>query len=316
MTLATRTEAPAEGGAAPAPVDAALADAALADEPAIGPANAEPANAEPAPQRPTAPGSGPTGTRSRSRRVRLGVLQGAVVPLLALAAWQWATTSGRVPAYRLPPPSAVWHAAVDLADRGLLGQYIAISTQRVILGFAVGALVGLGLGALVGLSRLGRHLLAPSFDGLRAVPSLAWVPLLVLWVGINEDSKIVLIAIGAFFPVYTTVAGALRHVDPQLLEAGRAYGLRGTRLLTRVQLPAVVPSVVSGLRLALAQSWLFLVAAELLNSSMGLGFLLLDSGQNGRVDRMILAIVLLAVLGALTNAVIGLAEKYLLRRWA
>jgi sulfonate transport system permease protein len=210
----------------------------------------------------------------------------------------------------------VWTAALDLAERGLLGHYVAISTQRVLIGFAIGAAVGLLLGAVVGLSPWARSLLAPSLDGLRAVPSLAWVPLLVLWVGINEDSKIILIAIGAFFPVYTTVAGALRHVDPHLVEAGWAYGLRGPRLLAGVQLPAVVPSVLSGLRLALAQSWLFLVAAELLNSSMGLGFLLVDSGQNGRVDRMILAIVLLALLGGLTNTLVGSAERFLLRRWS
>jgi sulfonate transport system permease protein len=159
-------------------------------------------------------------------------------------------------------------------------------------------------------------LLEPVLGAVRAVPSLAWVPLLILWMKLGEDSKITLIAIGAFFPVYTTVVAALRHVDPHLVEAGRAYGLRGVRLLTGVQLPAVVPSVISGLRLAMAQSWLFLVAAELIASSMGLGFLLMDSGQNGRVDRMLLAIVLLALLGKTTDALIGLAERSLLRRWA
>jgi sulfonate transport system permease protein len=175
--------------------------------------------------------------------------------------------------------------------------------------------VGIVLGALVGLSRFADLLLSPTIGGVRAVPSLAWVPLLLLWVGINEDSKVLLIAIGAMFPVYTTVAGALRHVDPHLVEAGRAFGLRGVSLLTAVQLPAVLPSVVSGLRLALAQAWLFLVAAELIASSMGLGFLLIDSQNNGRVDRMLLTIVLLAVLGKTTDALLGLAERWFGKRW-
>ncbi|MDM8083628.1 ABC transporter permease [Cellulomonas cellasea] len=260
----------------------------------------------------------PPGRRPRALTERRAVraLAGLALPALLLALWQWVTTTGRVPTYQLPTPESVWLAAIDLAERGLLGQYVAISTQRVLIGFAVGALLGLAVGALVGLSRVSDVLLAPTLGAVRAVPSLAWVPLLLLWVGINEDSKLILIAIGSFFPVYTTVAGALRHVDPHLVEAGRAYGLTGARLLARVQLPAVVPTVISGLRLALAQSWLFLVAAELLNSSMGLGFLLLDSGQNGRIDRMILAIVLLAVLGKLTDSLIGVAEKSLLRRWA
>jgi sulfonate transport system permease protein len=210
----------------------------------------------------------------------------------------------------------VWLAAVDLAERGLLGQYIAISTQRVFLGFAAGAALGLLVGAIVGLSRLGDILLAPTLGALRAVPSLAWVPLLILWFKIGEESKIILIAIGAFFPVYTIVSAALRHVDRRLLEAGRAFGLRGVPLFATVQLPAVVPSVISALRLALAQAWLFLVAAELIASSMGLGFLLLDSGQNGRIDRIFLAIILLAVLGKLTDSIVGLFERWAIRRWA
>ncbi|WP_421740628.1 ABC transporter permease [Cellulomonas sp.] len=241
---------------------------------------------------------------------------GLVLPLALLALWQWVTSAGLVAPYQLPSPASVWDAAVDLAQRGLLGQYVAISTQRVLIGFAIGSAIGLVLSAVVGLSRLGDALLAPTLGGIRSVPSLAWVPLLILWMGIGEDSKITLIAIGAFFPVYTTVAAALRHVDAHLVEVGRAYGLRGARLFAGVQLPAVLPSVVSGLRLAMAQSWLFLVAAELIASSMGLGFLLVDSGNNGRVDRILLAIIALALLGKLTDSLIGLAEKYLLKRWA
>jgi len=248
------------------------------------------------------------------RGIRAAV--GLLLPVLLLALWQWVTSTGIVASYQLPSPASVWNAGVDLAERNLLGPYVAISTQRVLIGFAIGSAIGLLLGAVVGLSRLGDALLAPLLGAVRAVPSLAWVPLLILWMKLGEDSKITLVAIGAFFPVYTTVASALRHVDPHLVEVGRAYGLRGVRLFSGVQLPAVLPSVVSGLRLALAQSWLFLVAAELIASSMGLGFLLMDSGNNGRVDRIILAIILLALLGKLTDSLIGLAEKYLLKRWA
>ncbi|GAA1960022.1 ABC transporter permease [Agromyces allii] len=244
------------------------------------------------------------------------IVGGAIIPVALLLTWQLVSTSGLVPVSMLPSPEMVWLAAVDLAQRGLLGLYIAISTQRVFIGFAIGAVFGLVVGAIVGLSKLGDILLSPTLGAVRAVPSLAWIPLLILWFGIAEDSKIILIAIGAFFPVYTIVAAALRHVDRQLLEAGRAYGLRGIRLFTAVQLPAVVPSVISALRLALAQAWLFLVAAELIASSMGLGFLLLDSGQNGRIDRIFLAIILLAVLGKLTDALVGLFERWAVRKWA
>lgn len=244
------------------------------------------------------------------------IFGGLLIPALILVVWHLVTTAGLVPPYRLPTPISVLEAGIELAERGLLWVYIGISLQRVLLGFIIGSLIGLGFAAIVGLSKLGDVLLSPTLAALRAVPSLAWVPLLILWMQIGEEQKVTLIAIGAFFPVFTNVAAALRHVDPQLVEAGRSFSLRGWDLFRTVQLPAVVPSVMSGLRLALAQAWLFLVAAELIASSMGLGWLLTDSQQTGRVDRILLAIVLLALLGTATNGVLSLLEKRVLKKWA
>ena len=130
-------------------------------------------------------------------------------------------------------PVLSWRSAVSWAAT------VAISTQRVLIGFGIGAVLGLVLGALIGLSAPVRLIAAPTIGALRAVPSLAWVPLLLLWIGIGENSKVTLVAIGAFFPVYTTVSAALAHVDPKLVEAARAFGLKGLRLFTTVQLPAV-----------------------------------------------------------------------------
>jgi sulfonate transport system permease protein len=240
---------------------------------------------------------------------------GAVLPLAILVAWQLTTSLRIFSVAQLPSPSMVLAAGFELLGRGLLGQYVAVSSQRVLSGFAIGASLGMLLGALTGLGRGWDVFFGSTLGAIRAVPSLAWVPLLILWLKIGEESKITLIAIGAFFPVYTTVSAALRHVDRGLVEAGRAFGLRGVRLFTTVQLPAVLPSVISGLRLALAQSWLFLVAAELIASSMGLGFLLVDSQNNGRVDRILLAIILLALLGKTTDAILGIFEKWAIRRW-
>ena len=254
--------------------------------------------------------------RTQKRPRWLAFLIGAIVPVALVVFWQLLSTSGIIPAYRLPTPISVWEAGVDLSTRGLLVQDVVISTQRVLLGFFLGSICGLAVGAIIGLSRWASLLFAPTVGAFRAVPSLAWVPLLILYLSINEDSKVLLITIGAFFPVYTTVSGALRHVDHQLVEVGRAFGHSRINLLLMVQLPAIVPTVVSGLRLALAQSWLFLVAAELIASSIGLGFLLKDSQDNGRIDRLFLAIILLAVLGKLTDALIGLLERFLLRRWS
>ncbi len=257
----------------------------------------------------------PVPSRPRSKAV-VKLLLGLIVPIGVIAAWQLGSVAGLINPVTLPAPTAVYTAAVGLIGRGELGIHIAISTQRVVIGFLIGAVAGLAIGAFVGLSRWVDTLFSPTIGAIRAVPSLAWVPLLMLWVGIGEDSKVLLIAIGAFFPVFTTVSMALQHVDKNLVEAARAFGLHGLRLFSTVQLPAVVPSVISGLRLALAQAWLFLVAAELLASSMGLGFLLTDSQNNGRVDRLLLAIVLLAIIGKISDAILSVFEKWAIKKWA
>ena len=264
---------------------------------------------------------GDTGARRRHRsrlleRPGARAVVGLAVPAVLLVLWWAVTAAGLLSAVQLPSPGAVLSAGVNLLERGDLWLHVGISTQRVLLGFLLGAALGLAVGSALGLSRWADALFAPLIGALRAVPSLAWVPLLILWMQIGEESKVTLIAIGAFFPVFTTVYAALRHVDPHLVEAGRAFGYHGLSLLRTVQLPAVVPAVFSGLRLALAQAWLFLVAAELIASSMGLGFLLTDSQNNGRTDRLILAIILLAVLGKLTDWLLGLLERRALRRWA
>ncbi len=155
------------------------------------------------------------------------IVGGLLLPLMILAVWQAVTASGLVPPHRLASPVAVVEAAVQLADSGALWLHIAISVQRVLIGFAIGSIVGLAVAALVGLTRVGDVLLSPTLAAFRAIPSLALVPLLLLWMEIGEESKVTLIAIGAFFPVFTTVAAALRHVDPQLVEMGRSFGLRG-----------------------------------------------------------------------------------------
>lgn len=264
-------------------------------------------------------GSSSTTGTSAPRRRRLGgrsIILGLIVPATLFVAWLLTSELSDIPDFLLPSPGQVVEAGVELANSGLLATFVLISLQRVLLGFVIGATVGLALGALVGLSRLASDLLSPLLGAIRAVPSLAWVPLLLIYLGIFEEPKITLIAIGAAFPVFTTVSGALRHVDPHLVEAGRAFGLGRLQLLTTVQLPAVVPSIVSGLRLALAQAWLFLVAAELIASSIGLGYLLTESQNNGRMDRIYLAILLLAILGKATDALVGLGERALLKRWS
>lgn len=243
------------------------------------------------------------------------MLVGLVVPVLLLGSWQLATAvTGYFAPSQLPPPGDVVSALGVLLRRGDLWTHLGASGSRVLVGYLSGAVAALALGSLVGLSLTARRLLAPTVAAFRTVPSLAWVPLLLLWFGIDETPKILMVAIGAFFPIYTTTASALAHVDAHLLEVGRAYGRRGASLLTTVMLPAAAPELVNGLRLGLANAWLFVVAAELIASSKGLGFLLIDSQNTGRTDVMLLAIVLLAALGKLSDMILGALETRIARR--
>ena len=289
---------------------ATAGDGAVADRVGVGDV---PVIIDPDPIGSDASGVGSGAVLADQRWFRL--VGGAVLPLALLATWHVLSSGGSIPTSRLPTPEMVWKAAVDLHERGQLSSYVSISAKRVLTGFIIGGGIGLVLGAIVGLSRVAEVLLSPLLGAFRAVPSLAWVPLLILWFKIGEESKIILITIGAFFPVYTVVSAALRHVDRHLLEAGRAFGFSGIRLFAAVHLPSVVPSVIAGFRLALAQAWLFLVAAELIAASEGLGFLLSESGNNGRIDRLFLAIVLLAVLGKATDSILSLVERRAVRRW-
>jgi sulfonate transport system permease protein len=239
----------------------------------------------------------------RWRRVLLGLL----LPTTVLAAVEIAVRAGALPAHLLPAPSQIFDTLIDLGAQGLLG-HIGASTLRVAAGFGIGAVLAVLLGAAVGLSRRAEALLDPSFQALRAIPSLAWVPLLLLWLGIDEAPKIVLIAIGAFFPVYMGVASGIRGVDRKLIEVGRLYQLSNVALTRRVLLPAALPSILTGLRNGLSLAWMFMVAAELIAASRGLGYLLSDGRETSRADIVLAAIALLAILGKFSDSLMAAIE--------
>jgi sulfonate transport system permease protein len=254
---------------------------------------------------PTAP---PTQPKSRVKR-----LLGLILPVALLVLWQIVTALRVFEPSQLPPPIEVLTAARDLARSGQLAIHIGASVGRVVVGFALGAGLAMLLGLAVGLSQQIEALVNPTIQAVRAIPSLAWVPLLILWMGIDEAPKITLVAIGAFFPIYTNLTAGIRQIDRKLIEAGLAYGMRGMELAREVLLPAALPSLLTGLRAGLAQGWLFLVAAELIAASRGLGFLLIDSQNTGRADIIVFSIVALALLGKLSDSLLHLLERWLLR---
>ncbi|MGE7413797.1 ABC transporter permease [Methylobacterium tarhaniae] len=241
-------------------------------------------------------------------------LIGLVLPLALALAWEAAVRAGLAQGRLVPPPSRVLATLWGLSASGELWTHVLASLSRVAAGFGFGAVAGIAVGALTGTLPLARRLVDPSLQALRAIPSIAWVPLFILWFGIFEASKITLIAVGVFFPVYLGVAGAIAGVDRKLVEVGRVFRLSRLALARRILLPAVLPATLVALRTGLGLGFMFVAAAELLGASEGLGYLLLDGQQLGKPDQIVAAILAFAVLGKLCDAVlVGLSSP--LARW-
>jgi len=247
------------------------------------------------------------------RPVRWRLLLGFVLPIGAAVLWEAAVRSGIAEGRLMPPPSRILATLVDLARGGELWWHVQATLGRVGAGFALGVAAGTALGALAGASGLWRALLDPTLQGLRAIPSIAWVPLFILWLGIFEASKIALIAVGVSFPVYLGTLGAILSIDRKIIEVGRIFRLSGPALVGRIMLPAVLPHYVIALRSGLGLGWMFVVAAEFMGASEGLGYLLVDGQQLGKPAQIISAIAVFAILGKITDALLVALIAPLLR---
>jgi sulfonate transport system permease protein len=252
----------------------------------------------------------PSGAGNSGWRFPLGL----VLPLLLGLVLELGVRHGFVEGRLAPPPSRIWSTFRELLVSGEWFSHALATGFRVGIGFIIGASAGILLGAASGALPGFRRLIDPSVQALRAVPSIAWVPLFILWLGIFEASKITLIAVGVFFPVYLGVLGAILSVDRKVLEVGRMFRLSRLDLARRIMLPATLPALVTSLRAGLGLGWMFVVAAEIMGASEGLGFLLVDGQQIGRPDLIVTAIISFALLGFLSDAALsGLSQPLL--RW-
>ncbi|MGA8771188.1 MAG: ABC transporter permease [Rhodomicrobium sp.] len=256
------------------------------------------------------PAASTAGQPACSSKVSLSnLLIGLALPVALALLWEAAVRLGLVTGRLMPPPSKIVSTLAALAQSGELWLHASATLSRVLGGFAIGAAAGTVLGALTGSSDLGRRLLDPMLQALRAVPSIAWVPLFILWLGIFEASKLALIALGVFFPIYLGVEGAVRSVDRKLIEVGRSFRLSRFGMISRILLPAVLPAWVVSLRSGLGLGFMFVVAAEFMGASEGLGYLLVDGQQLGKADQILAAIVAFALLGKAADSVLILVTK-------
>lgn len=246
--------------------------------------------------------------RRASTRAFVWAGRPVLLPLAILAIWASVSEAGLIPRYILPAPLDVLGSLTnflfggrDNANSGMFVVHFWASFRRVLGGFATGAALGVVLGVLLGYSARLASYVEPFIQLTRSIPAICWLPLAIIWFGIGTTTSIFLIALGSFYAVFVSTVGGVRYVDPVLLRAARSLGASERALLYTVILPAAFPSILSGLRLGLSYSWIYMVLGEFTGVNLGLGALLLQSRETMDTPLIIAMMVIIGVLGVLTD---------------
>lgn len=233
-----------------------------------------------------------------------------IIPAILATIWTVASESGLVPGYLLPGPGQVLHTAYDYAAAsaeagpysGRLLNDLMASLLRVAAGFGLAALLGLPLGILSGRALIFQRLVSTTINGLRAVPGISWLPLALVWFGIGFGTTIFLVALAAFFPIYLNTAAGARQIDPIYYQAGAMMGVGRLRGVFAILIPAIMPQLMTGLRLGLGIAWAYLVLGELTGVPDGLGAVIMDARMLGRIDMIMVGVITIAVMGRLSDS--------------
>ena len=253
----------------------------------------------------------PDRTRALARR-RHPVAR--VLGLLGLVlAWEGVTRTGWVPPLFLPSPLGVLAAGAEMLTTGELAVHIATSLRRIVLGFGLGALGGVSVGLAVGVFSLAEAIGNPLIAATFPIPKIALLPLLILWLGIGEASKVAVIMLGVFFPMAINTYSGVRQADPLLIRAAVSFGAGRWSVIRKVILPSALPMVFAGLRLGAGIALLLLVAAEQIAADAGIGFLILQSGNLMETTKLMVGIVVLSLLGVLSHWGLSGLERAVIR---
>jgi sulfonate transport system permease protein len=233
-------------------------------------------------------------------------------PIALLLIWELASRAGWIPSRVIAAPSQISGTLWAMIVSGELGKHLWVSLHRALLGLGIGVTIGVIAALVTGLSKRGELILDSPMQMLRTIPSLALVPLFILWFGIGEFTKIALIVTGTTFPVYLNLFSGIRNIDPKLIEAANTLGLNRRELVWHVILPGSLPSFFVGLRYSLGISWLALVFVEQINTTAGIGFLASDARDFMRTDVIVICLLIYSVLGLVIDGIIRTLERYAL----
>ena len=243
------------------------------------------------------------------------VLKGIASFAVLLAIWQALAVSGWFPESLFPGPVSVGQALIERASSGLLVLDIGASMYRFFIGYLVACASAVLLGLIMGWCTRAWDFLNPVVQFLRPISPVAWLPFIVLWLGIGDIPAIVVIFLAAFFPVLLSTVGAVRRIDPVYLKVSKNFGLGSVQTLFKIVLPAIFPIIANALHIALGTAWIFLVAGEMAGTQSGLGFLIVDARNNLRTDELLAAIVVIGLLGVLLDWIIKQFEACVNRVW-
>ncbi|SAK46488.1 nitrate/sulfonate/bicarbonate ABC transporter inner membrane protein [Caballeronia calidae] len=241
-----------------------------------------------------------------------GSWRGLVLPIAALAVWWFVSRGAQVGHGVMVSPAQVWDTAVAQVRSGALVRALSASLGRELTGFAIGTTLGLVLGALLGVSRLANRAIAPSFNTFKQVSLFAWIPLISVWFGLGDVAKVVFLSLAALVPVVMHTSDGIRAVPPNWLDVARAYRYGKLQTLAHIVLPAALPSIFTGVYLALIYSWLATLGAEyLLVAGSGIGNTLVDGSEQFRMDLVVFGVIVVGLTGWALNAF----ARGVQRRW-
>ncbi len=238
---------------------------------------------------------------------------GLIVPVIILTIWQLTGMSGNINTTILPLPSKLFTTLLEIIKDGSLVKNILVSLRRVFSGYLIGASLGVLLGVFMGLSKTFSKLFGMILEIIRPIPILAWVPVLILWSGISETSKVITIAIGSFWSVLLNTTDGVRNVDGKYKEVAAILNKRKIDTVLSVSLPGALPSIFTGLRIGIGSAWLSVIGAEMIAASSGLGYFINYSREMMKPAKMFVGVFVIGFIGWLINSFIRWAEKKLLR---
>jgi NitT/TauT family transport system permease protein len=239
------------------------------------------------------------------------MLRGAVGIATFLAIWELLSSVGLINVLLLPSPTKLFWAAGDLLRSGTLLRHVGASIERVLVGFALAAVIGLAFGVVLGWFRTLADFIKPLVEALRPIPPIAWTPLAILWFGIGNAPSYFLVFVGAVFPVFVSTFSAVRNIERTQINAALCLGATPMMLIKDILIPGALPVIFPGLRIALGVGWMCVVAAELIAAQSGLGYLIQQSRLLLQTQYVVTGMIVIGIIGFGMNSIMSMIERRL-----